>query len=57
MAVVGRALLVTSTYAEWDPATDLDDGIVEETGSLEKTVAAMSVFTGATGSGSPARRH
>ena len=26
---VGRALLVTSTYAEWDPATNLDEGVAE----------------------------
>lgn len=41
---VDRALLVTSTYAEWDPATDLDEGISEEAGRLEETVAAMSMF-------------
>lgn len=41
---VDRALLVTSAYAEWDPATDLDEGISEEAGRLEETVAAMSIF-------------
>jgi hypothetical protein len=41
---VDRALLVTSTYAEWDPATNLDEGISEEAGKLEETVAAMSIF-------------
>lgn len=42
---VGRALLVTSSYAEWDPATNLDEGIVEVEGLLEDTVAAMAVFS------------
>ena len=41
---VGRALLVTSTYAEWDPATNLDEGISEEAQRLEETVDAMSMF-------------
>ena len=41
---VDRALLVTSTYAEWDPATNLDEGIAEEAERLEETVAAMSLF-------------
>jgi hypothetical protein len=41
---VGRALLVTSTYAEWDPATNLDEGITEEAERLEQTVDAMTVF-------------
>ncbi len=41
---VGRALLVTSSYAEWDPATNLDEGIAEEAERLDDTVAAMSIF-------------
>jgi hypothetical protein len=41
---IDRALLVTSAYAEWDPATNLDEGITEEAGRLEETVAAMSIF-------------
>lgn len=41
---VGRALLVTSAYAEWDPATNLDEGIADETDRLDETVAAMSIF-------------
>lgn len=44
VAVVGRALLVTSTYAEWDPATNLDEGVTEQAQKLETTVAAMSIF-------------
>lgn len=41
---VGRALLVTSTYAEWDPATNLDEGVTDVEKQLTKTVAAMSAF-------------
>ncbi|PUA81831.1 hypothetical protein [Nocardioides currus] len=41
---VGRALLVTSAYAEWDPRTSLDDGISEQAEQLETIVAAMSIF-------------
>lgn len=41
---VGRALLVTSSYAEWDPATNLDEGIADEAERLGETVAAMSIF-------------
>lgn len=41
---VGRALLVTSAYAEWDPATNLDEGIADEADRLAETVAAMSIF-------------
>ena len=41
---VGRALLVTSTYAGWDPATNLDEGVIDVEKQLRKTVAAMSAF-------------
>ena len=41
---VGRALLVTSTYSEWDPSLNLDEAITEESARLEETVAAMSAF-------------
>ena len=41
---VGRALLVTSSYAEWDPATNLDEGIADESERLAETVAAMAIF-------------
>lgn len=41
---VGRALLVTSSYAEWDPATNLDEGIADEAERLDETVAAMAIF-------------
>lgn len=41
---VGRALLVTSTYSEWDPGLNLDRGITEEADRLAETVAAMSAF-------------
>lgn len=51
VVVVGDALLVTSTYAEWDPATNLDQGVADETAALEATVAAMSLFR--TGSAAP----
>ena len=41
---VGRALLVTSTYSEWDPGLNLDEAITEEAARLEETVDAMSAF-------------
>lgn len=44
VVLVDRALLVTSTYAEFHPATDLDEGIAEEADRLAATVEAMSVF-------------
>lgn len=44
VVVVGRALLVTSTYSEWDPATNLDEGVADVTAGLERTVAAMAQF-------------
>lgn len=51
VVLVGRALLVTSTYAEWDPTTDLGEGIAEEAQRLEETVAAMSMFRNEPASG------
>jgi len=44
VVLVDRALLVTSTYAEWNPATGLDEGIAEEADRLAAIVEAMSMF-------------
>ncbi|EON23003.1 hypothetical protein CF8_3096 [Nocardioides sp. CF8] len=50
---VGRALLVTSTYGEWDPANNLDEGITEDADLLAATVEAMAAFEGALPAATP----
>lgn len=41
---VGNAVLLTTSYGEWDPQQNLDDGIGEHATDVAPIVAAMSVF-------------
>jgi hypothetical protein len=41
---VGNAVLLTTSYGEWDPQQNLDDGIREHATDVAPIVAAMSVF-------------